>query len=122
MGLHQGLRDHKDPVTGATVKWCPHHGTGAYMPNNHNHAEWLKKKKMRNAKWAEGCTNKCIKLPDEKKTKATTKPAASKDEKHPTKLQLASLVCQLLITHCLMTPTEVNNVFNKALKRAMDLN
>ncbi len=40
----------KDPVTGTTVNWCPHHGTGVYMPNDHNHAEWLDKKKKRNAK------------------------------------------------------------------------
>jgi hypothetical protein len=80
----------KDPVTGATVKLCPHHGTGAYMPNNHNHAVWLEKKKKCNAKWAEGCTNKCVKFTDENKTKVTMKPAACKDEKHPTKLQLAS--------------------------------
>jgi hypothetical protein len=40
----------KDPVMGATEKWCPHHGTGAYMTTNHNHAEWLEKKMKRNAK------------------------------------------------------------------------
>jgi hypothetical protein len=40
----------KDPITGATVKWCPHHGTGAYMPNDHNHAESLEMKKKHNAK------------------------------------------------------------------------
>jgi hypothetical protein len=92
------------------------------MPNNHNHAEWLEKKKKRDAKWAEGCTNKRVKFPDENKAKATTKPTASKDEKHPTKLQLASSICQLLLTHCLMTPTKANNVFNEAFERTMDLN
>jgi hypothetical protein len=40
----------KDPATGTTVKWCPHHGTGAYMPADHNHEEWLAKKKRQNAK------------------------------------------------------------------------
>ncbi len=84
----------KDPITGATVKWCPHHGTVAYMSNNHNHAEWLEKKKKRNAKWAEGCANKRVKFTDKSKTKATTKSDANKDEKHPSKLQLASSICQ----------------------------
>ena len=31
----------KCPDMGATLKWCPHHGTGAYMPMDHNHKEWL---------------------------------------------------------------------------------
>jgi hypothetical protein len=35
----------KDLVRGAIVKWCPHHGTGAYMLSVHNHADWLEKKK-----------------------------------------------------------------------------
>jgi hypothetical protein len=35
----------KCPDTGATLKWCPHHGTGAYMPMDHKHKEWLDKKK-----------------------------------------------------------------------------
>ena len=26
----------KCPKSGATLKWCPHHGTGAYMPADHN--------------------------------------------------------------------------------------
>jgi hypothetical protein len=112
----------KDPVTGATVKWCPHHGTGAYMLNDHNHAEWLEKKKKRNTKWAEGHINKCVKFSDETKAKDTTEPATSKDEKHPTKLQLASSIRQSLVAHCLMTPTKANNVFNKAFEHAMDLN
>jgi hypothetical protein len=109
----------KDPVTGATAKWCPHHGTGAYMPNDHNHAEWLEKKKKRNAKWADKHVNKRVKFTDVSKTKATTKSDATKNEKQPSKLQLASSICQSLVTHCMMTPTEVNTVFTKAFDRAM---
>jgi hypothetical protein len=112
----------KDPITGTTVKCCPHHGTGAYMPNDHNHAECLEKKKKRNAKWAEGCTNKRIKFTDKGKTKATTKSDATNDEKHPSKLQLASSIRQSLVTHCSMTPTEANTVFTEAFNCAMDLN
>jgi hypothetical protein len=92
------------------------------MPNNHNHAEWLEKKKKHNAKWAEGRTNKCIKFTDKSKTKATTESDATKDEKHPSKHQLASSIRQSLVTHCSMTPTEANTVFTNAFDRAMDLN
>ncbi len=112
----------RDPVTGATVKWCPHHGTGAYMPNDHNHAEWLEKKKKCNTKWIDGRVNERIKFTDKSKTKATTKSAATKNEKHPSKLQLASSIRQSLVTHCLMTPNETNTVFTKAFNCAMDLN
>ncbi len=112
----------KNPVTGTTVKWCPHHGTGAYMPNDHNHAEWLEKKKKHNAKWANRRINKRIKFTDESKMKVATKSAATKNEKHPSKLQLASSIHQSLVTHCSMTPTEVNTVFAEAFNRAMDLN
>ncbi len=69
-----------------------------------------------------GMPNKHVKFTDENKTKATAKPAASKNEKHPTKLQLASSIHQSLVTHCSMTPTKANNIFNKAFERAMDLN
>jgi hypothetical protein len=112
----------KDPVTGATVKWCPHHGTGVYMPDDQNHAKWLEKKKKHNAKWVDGRVNKRIKFTDKSKTKATTKSAATKNEKHPSKLQLASSICQSLVTHCSMTPTQVNTVFTEAFDRAMDVN
>jgi hypothetical protein len=107
----------KDLATGATVKWCPHHGTGAYMPNDHNHAEWLEKKKKRN-----GCANKHVKFTDKSKTKVTTKSDATKNEKHPSKLQLASSIRQSLVIHCSMTPTEANTAFTKAFDRTMDLN
>jgi hypothetical protein len=112
----------KDPVTGATVNGGPHHGTGVYMPNDHNHAEWSEKKKKCNAKWAEGHANKHVKFTGESKTKATTKSDTTKDEKHPRKLQLASSIRQSLITHCLTTPTKANTIFTEAFDHAMDSN
>jgi hypothetical protein len=35
----------KCPESGATLKWCPHHDTGAYMPADHNHKEWAENKR-----------------------------------------------------------------------------
>ena len=37
-------------------------------------------------------------------------------------LQLASSVHQSLVTHCSMTPTKADKVFNEAFECAMDLN
>ena len=51
----------KVPVTGTIVKWYSHHGTGLYMPSNHNHAKWLEKKKRKNA---EGRAKKRVKFSD----------------------------------------------------------
>jgi hypothetical protein len=82
----------------------------------------LEKKKKRNAKWAEGRANMHVKFTDKSKTKATTKSDATKDQKHPSKLQLASSIRQSLVPHCSMTPTEANTVFTKAFDRAMDFN
>ena len=111
----------KDPSTGATVKWCPHHGTGCYMPADHDHEEWLAKKKRKNAKFEEGRSAKCVKFsPDTKK--ATSLNAPKKDEKRPSKLQLASSVKQSLVTQCSMTPTKAGNFFESAFNHAMDLN
>ncbi len=92
------------------------------MPNNHSHAVWLEKKNKLNAKWAEGHANKHSNFTDECKTKATTKSDASKDKNHPSKLQLASSICQSPVTHCLMTHTKANTVFAEAFNHAMDLN
>ena len=111
----------KDPSTGATVKWCPHHGTGAYMPADHNHEEWLVKKKRKTAKFEEGRSAKRVKFSPDTKA-ATNLHASKKDEKHPSKLQLASSVKQSLVTQCSMTPTEAGDFFESAFNRAMDLN
>jgi hypothetical protein len=41
----------KCPETGATLKWCPHHGTGTYMPSDHNHKEWAENKRKCQEQW-----------------------------------------------------------------------
>jgi hypothetical protein len=112
----------KDHVTSATVKWFPHHGTGAYMRHDHNHSNWLEKRKKPNAKWAEGHAKKCVKFSDKTKAKDNAKPAVTKNDKHPTKLQLTLSNHQSLVTHCAMTPTKANIVLDKAFDCAMDSN
>jgi hypothetical protein len=89
------------PNTGVTLKWCPHHGTGAYMPEDHNHKEWFDKKKRRQEKYKEQRAEraaKCVKLSDGDISKTPDKKV--KDEKHPNKLQLSSAICQSLVTQC----------------------
>lgn len=39
----------KCPETGKMLKWCPHHGDGAYMPSDHNHQEWAEKRRKKRA-------------------------------------------------------------------------
>jgi hypothetical protein len=113
----------KYPTTGATLKWCPHHGTGAYMPHDHNHQEWLEKRKRKNTKWDNNKANKRIKIRgDTEKKNPVSKPHTVKDKKHPSKFQLSTSLHQSLFTHCAMTPTEANTVLDEAFDRAMDLN
>jgi hypothetical protein len=90
------------------------------MPIDHNHKEWLAKKKRQNAKYEEGRAAKRVKFSPNIKHGET--PAAKKDEKHPSKLQLASVVKQSLVTQCSMTPTEAGTLFENAFNRALDLN
>jgi hypothetical protein len=113
----------KDPTTGATLKWCPHHGTGSYMPQDHNHQEWLEKRKTKNTKWDNNKANKHVKFcSDAEKNNPCSKPQPMKDEKHPSKLQLSTSLHQSLVTHCAMMPTEANAVLDEAFGNAMDLN
>jgi hypothetical protein len=113
----------KDPTTGATFRWCPHHGTGAYMPQDHNHQERLEKRKRKNTKWDNNKANKCIKFSgNAEKKNPVSKPQPVKDEKHSSKLQLSTSLCQSLITNCAMMPTEADTVLGEAFDHAMDLN
>ena len=52
----------KCPESGATLKWCPHHGTGAYMPADHNHKEWAENKRKRQEQYEQKRNAKRIKL------------------------------------------------------------
>ena len=36
------------------------------------------------------------------------------DEKHPSKLQLSSALCQSLVTQCSITPTEADSILDQA--------
>jgi hypothetical protein len=112
----------KDPTTGATLKWCPHHRTGAYMPQDHNHQKWLEKRKRKNTKWDNNKANKCVKFSsDAEKMNPASKPQPVKDENHLSKLQLSTSLRQSLITYCVMMPTEADTVLDEAFGCAMDL-
>ena len=50
------------PETGAMLKWCPYHGKGAYMPSDHDHAEWVEKKKKRQVEYEEKRAAKRVKF------------------------------------------------------------
>ena len=112
----------KCPDTGATLKWCPHHGMGAYMLADHNHKEWLEKKKRRQEKYKEQRAERAAKhakFGDGDISKTPDKKV--KDEKHPNKLQLSSAICQSLVTQCSMTPTEADTLLFLAFLSAMEL-
>ena len=110
----------KCPETGKMLKWCPHHGNGAYMPSDHIHQEWAEKRRKKRADFKDrraGAKRVHFGMGD-------MKPAAViKEEKHPSKLQLSSAMRQSLITACSMTPSEADKIFNQVLDEAtsMDL-
>jgi hypothetical protein len=43
------------------------------------------------------------------------------DEKHPSKLELSSAICQSLVTQCSMTPTEADTLLNQTFSSALEL-
>ena len=108
----------KCPESGATLKWCPHHGTGAYMPADHNHKEWAENKHKRQGKWEQKRDAKRVRFEGDKGDK--TKPDGGKrtDEKHPSKLQLSSALRRSLVTRCSMTPTEADSILDQAFASA----
>ena len=104
------------PETGATLKWCPHHGKGAYMPSDHNHAEWVEKKNKRQAEYEEKRAAKRVKFSSGSSSANTTAAKPVKEEKHPSKLQLSTSLRQSLVTHCSMTPSEADELVNQAFQ------
>jgi hypothetical protein len=61
------------------------------MPHDHNHQEWLEKRKRKNTKWNNNKANKRVKFSgDAEKKNPDLKPQPLKDEKHPIKLQLST--------------------------------
>jgi len=109
----------KCPESGATLKWCPHHGTGAYMPSDHNHQEWVEKKKKRQQAFNEKRNAKRVKFSTGGGDSTSAVAKSSKDDKHPSKLQLNTAIRQSLVSHCSMTPSEADHIFNQAFDDAM---
>ena len=93
------------------------------MPADHNHKEWLEKKKRRQEKykeqWAERAAKR-VKFGDGDISKTPDKKV--KDEKHPNKLQLSSAIRWSFVTQFSMTPTEADTLLSLAFSSAMELN
>jgi hypothetical protein len=106
----------KCPETGATLKWCPHHGTSAYMPSDHNHKEWAENKRKCPEQWEQKRDAKRVRFEGDKNPKSDSDKRT--DKKHPTKLQLSSALRQSLVTQCSMTPTEADSLLNQAFTSA----
>ena len=106
----------KCPKSGATLTWCPHHGTGAYMPADHNHKEWAENKRKRQEQYEQKRNAKRVKFEGDKNAKSDSDKRT--DEKHPSKLQLSSALCQSLVTQCSMTPTEADLILSQAFASA----
>ena len=100
------------PNSGAILKLCPHHGTGAYMPADHNHKEWAENKWKHQEQWEQKHNAKRVRFEGDKNTKSEGDKRT--DEKHPSKLQLSSALCQSLVTQCSMTPTEADLFLSQA--------
>jgi hypothetical protein len=57
------------------------------MPQDHNHQEWLEKRKRKNTKWDNNKASKRIKFSsDAEKKNPASKLQPVKDKKHPSKL------------------------------------
>ena len=102
-----------DPKSGAQMKWCEHHGDGMYMPGDHDHAAWKKKRNERN--------NGNF---DERRAKRekTKSPESSGDKsKTPSKLQLSKSIRSALVTTFKMTSSDADQVFKEAYDDAASL-
>ena len=106
----------KCPNSGATLKWCPHHRRGAYMPADHNHQEWAENKRKRQEQWEQKRNAKRVRFKGDKPTKSEGDKRT--DEKHPSKLQLSSALRQSLVTQCSMTPTKADSFLSQAFASA----
>ena len=106
----------KCPESGATLKWCPHHGTGAYMPADHNHKEWAENKWKCQEQYEQKPDAKRVRFEGDKNVKSNSNKRT--DEKHPSKLQLNSALRRSLVTQCFMTPTEADLILSQAFASA----
>ena len=102
--------------TGATLKWCPHHGTCAYMPADHNHKEWAENKRKHQEQYEQKRDSKRVRFEGDKNVKSDGDKRT--DEKHPSKLQVSSALRQSLVTQCSMTPTKADLILSQAFASA----
>ena len=110
----------KDPDSGSKFVWCPHHKSkdgmvnGMYIPDGHNHEEWLEKKqKQRNFLFKrrdKSSNNESNQSPNKK---------FRRNEKHPSKLALEKAFTSALTTRVQMGDKEAEETFNEMYIEAL---
>lgn len=105
--------DTKCPTTGASYKWCKHHGDGMYMPAYHNHDEWAKNKAAKRAGTSDTSYRRDKRARD---TNDSGGGPAQKKGSGPSKMVLNDRIRTSLVTQFGMTVDDANNVFNNAYK------
>ena len=93
------------PDTSAQMKWCKHHGEGMYMPGDHNHEDWKKRKAERTLAFEERRG---------KRTKDKSPGGSGNKSSTPNKLQLSKSIRSALVTSFSMTTADADKVFNEA--------
>jgi len=89
------------------------------MPSDHNHQEWVEKKKKHQQAFNKKRNAKRVKFSTGGGDSTLAAAKSSKDDKHPSKLQLNTAIHQSLVSHCSMTPSEADQIFNQAFDDAM---
>jgi hypothetical protein len=86
------------------------------MPADHNHKEWVENKRKRQEQYEQKRDAKRVHFEGDKNAKSDGDKCT--DEKHPSKLQLSSALCQSLVTQCSMTPTKADSILSHAFASA----
>ena len=86
------------------------------MSADHNHKEWAENKRKPQEQYEQKRNAKHVKFEGDKNAKSDSNKRT--DEKHPSKLQLSSALCQSLVTQCSMTPTEADSILSQAFASA----
>lgn len=91
-----------DPDTGKSMKWCPLHGKGCYMPADHDHAAWKEEKERKQSARRE-------KRDRDSAPGSATKKVAFNDDKRdlPKKLRLAQKLQAALVTGAIISAPEL---------------
>jgi len=86
------------------------------MPADHNHKEWAENKRKRQEQYEQKRDAKRVRFEGYKNAKSDGDKRT--DEKHPSKLQLSSALCQSLVAQCSMMPTKADSILSQAFASA----